>query len=61
MFRRMHSDHPAIAMLTKAKNNKGHQIDWFTFKNINNWTNAAMKVLIIMKVAKDKRGYINEC
>ena len=52
--------HPEVVMPAKAKDNEDHRVEWLTFRNINDWTDAAKKLLIDMGMVKDAPGSISE-
>ncbi len=47
-------------MPAKAKDNEDHRVEWLTFRNVNDWTDAAKKLLIEMGMVKDAPGFISE-
>lgn len=57
---RTRSQHPEILNPVRAKINEDRQVEWLTYKNINNWTAAAKKFLIAIGMAKDEPGIIRE-
>jgi hypothetical protein len=46
--------------LVRTKINKDRQVEWLTYKNINDWTAAAKKFLTTIGMAKDEPGIIRE-
>ncbi len=59
-WRAVRRRHPEVVMPTKAKDNEDHRVEWLTFQNINDWTDAAKKLLIDMGMVKDEPGIISE-
>ncbi|MBV5280331.1 MAG: hypothetical protein J0651_03500, partial [Actinobacteria bacterium] len=54
------SQHSDILNLVRAKINEDRRVEWLTYKNINDWTAAAKKFLIAIRMAKDEPGIIRE-
>ena len=57
---RARRDHPHIFQPKQAITNDDRRVEWLTFKNINDWTNAAKKELIDLGVVIDKPGFISK-
>lgn len=53
-------DNPAIMNPAKTRDGEDHRVDWLTFSNINQWTDAAKKELIDLGMVKDEPGYISK-
>ena len=60
IWRKTRMDNPAIMNPAKTRDGEDHRVDWLTFSNINQWTDAAKKELIDLGMVKDEPGYISK-
>ena len=56
---RARRDNPHIFQPRKAINDDDRRVEWMTFKNINDWTDAAKQVLIDLEMVKDEPGLMS--
>jgi hypothetical protein len=52
--------YPEIMNPVKAKNNEDRHIEWFSYKNIKDWTARAKEFRLHIKMASDVPGIIRE-
>ena len=52
--------HPEIFNPVMAKNDDDRRIEWLTFKNINDWTDAVKEELVQIGMVKKELGIISE-
>lgn len=57
---RARREHPALFQPVQAKNNDDRRVEWLTYKDINDWTDACKGELIKLGVVLDKSGHISE-
>ena len=60
MYTKTLRDFPEIMNPVKAKDNDDRRVDWTTYKNLNDWTDGAKKLLIEMDMVKDEPGLISK-
>ncbi len=60
MYHKARQAHPEIMNPTSKKDNEDHRVDWLTYKNINDWTDEAKRMLIEMGMVKDEPGLISK-
>ena len=60
LWRRTRHDHPETNLPVGAIDDEDRCVDWLTYKNLNDWTDAAKRELIALGMVKDEPGYISE-
>ena len=51
---------PVVAVSYGSKTDDDRQIDWMTYKNINDWTDMVKKELLRIGMVVDKPGLISK-
>ena len=60
VFFKARATHPKVFTPVLTKNDDNRQIDWMTYKNINDWTDMVKKELLRIGMVVDKPGLISK-
>ena len=60
VFKKARASHPEVFTPVLAKNDDDRQIEWMTYKNINDWTDMVKEELIRIGMVVDKPGLISK-